>query len=277
MKTNTCSKLLVLILGLAGSSLVAQEQAPPVPQNGAAAATPITSEVRKQALADAAAGQWDKAQGVLVALSEKDPVDVDACVALSRACMHNNDTKKAVSLLERASSASPDRAELQVELGNVLARRIGEVNFLQQAMIASKMRGAYEKAVALDPKNINGWIGLAQYFSNAPAVAGGSLEKATEYAKQVEKLDPYQGALQLGFVAAKGGNLERASEDYKRAGEMKPTEPWPYVFLGQAYLNAKKLPEAKQAFEIALQRRPNCAPAAAGLRGAEDALGKSKS
>jgi hypothetical protein len=49
---------------------------------------------------------------------------------------------------------------------------------MQQAMLSGKLRRAFERCVELDPKNLDGLIGLTRYFSNAPEIAGGSLVKA---------------------------------------------------------------------------------------------------
>lgn len=221
---------------------------------------------RQQALTDAAANRWETAEPLLSALVKGEPADVQACVQLSRRKLTQNKAKEAVELLERAIHAAPNEGDLHLRLGNALAQRIGQVNFMQQAMIAPKMRGAFERAVELDPNHVGGWIGLTQYFANAPSIGGGSLEKAEDFAKEVEKRDAYQGALQRGYVEMKKGQVDAAAQQYRRAGELNPREPWPFVSLGQAYAQVGRKEDARVAFEMALQRQPDCQSALAGIK-----------
>src|SRR6266567_3974433 len=64
---------------------------------------------------------------------------------------------------------APNRAEYQSNLGRILGQRTGEVSFIKQALLAGQMFGAFKKSVELDPNHIPGYIGLARYYTNAPA------------------------------------------------------------------------------------------------------------
>lgn len=279
MKPKTLFAVLCGSLFLAGSSLSAQPATNSAPAPVSASdlrPSAITSTERGSALAAAVAGKPDSVEPALTALSEREPTDVEACLQLARLRLQHGDPKSAVALLERATAAEPGRSDLQSELGFALSRRISQVTFMQQAMIAGKMRSAYEKSVALDPKNINGLIGLTQYFANAPAIAGGSMEKAATYAKEVEKLDPYQGALQLALLAEKQGNLDEMKRCIERAAAVDSSSPWPYVQCGYAYLGANRPDDAKVVFEVALKRRADCEPATSGLRKVAEMLSGAK-
>jgi len=67
-------------------------------------------------------------------------------------------------------------------------------------MLAPKMKSAWEKAIALDPKNLDARTSLIQYYLQAPGFMGGSVEKAKEVAGQVLKLKPAEGHRQLGNI-----------------------------------------------------------------------------
>lgn len=245
---------------------------------GAVSIAPVTAaqsdqtpaEIRQKALAEAGANRWETAEPVLAALAAGEPVDVQACVQLSRRRLEQDKAKEAVDLLERATKAAPNQADLHVQLGNALAQRISEVNIMQKGMLAGKMRAAYEKAVELDPSNVAGWAGLSQYFANAPAIVGGSLEKAEGFAKEVEKRDAYQGALLRGSVEAKKGQVDAAAQQFRRAGELKPQEPRAFAALGYAYARAGRKDEARAAFQTALQRQPEYLLALKGLKELEE-------
>lgn len=263
MKTPTkiAQRMIALATAVAALSLPARAAGP-------------NDRARARALAEAAAGHWTAAEPVLQRLAAAEPTDVAACAQLARHRLQQHQAKAAVELLEKAVAAAPRRADLQAQLGNALAQRIGQVAFIHQAIIAVRMRRAYQTAVALDPNNLNGWIGLAQYYANAPAIAGGSLAKAREYAHEVEKRDPYQGALQFGIIDARAGDGAAAAAQYRRAAGLRPQDAWPWILLGQTEAKGGRPAEARQAFAAALKRQPDCAPAQRGLAELDAKSGK---
>lgn len=247
------TKSLVFVIPLAalafGAAAAAQEPAP-----------------RERALAAAVANQWTVAEPLLEQLAAAEPTDPDVCSQLSRRRLDENRTKEAVELMTRATTAAPERSDLQAQLGHTLGRRIGEVAFVQQAIIAAKMHAAYEKAVKLDPNNVGGWIGLARYSLTAPEIAGGSVEKAAQYAREVDQRAPFPGAMLLGEVAERSGKPDEAVAQYRRATGLNAGDAWAWTSLGRACAAAGKSDEAKKAFGTALERSPGFKPAEEGLK-----------
>lgn len=141
------------------------------------------------------------------------------------AALKAGETKTAVQLYADAVKASPDDASLQTEYANALAQRIGQVNFMAQGMIAGKMLRAYERSVEIDPNHLTGWIGLCRYYLNAPAIAGGSADKAEGYAREVLARVPWLGEVELGLVAEKRGDDEAAATHFRSALETRPDYP----------------------------------------------------
>jgi len=218
------------------------------------AETPATPD-RAAALADANAGRWEQAEPVLATLAAAEPADADACVQLAQRRRQQHRSKEAVELLERAVAAEPTRPDLHSQLGQALAQRIGEVSFIQQAMIAGRMRSAFEKSV----------IGLSRYFMNSPAIAGGSLEKADEFATKVEKLDPFDGVLSHGLIRERAEKWTEAADFYRKALALQGQHAWLQAMLGSALAHAGQKDEARTAFEAALKLQPDNSQARDGL------------
>ena len=228
-------------------------------------AAPAVPSDRVQALADAQAGRWEQAEPALATLAAAMPTDVEACALLARRRLQQQRSKEAVELLERAVAAQPDRAELQSQLGTALSQRIGEVSFVHQAMISGKMRAAFEKSLALDPNHVPGLVGLARYYTNAPAIAGGSLEKAEEYAREVEKRDAFGGAFEMGLIREHGEKWAEAAAYYRQAVALRTDQAWLHAMLGRMLARAGQREEARAAFETALKLQPDLATARDGL------------
>lgn len=132
------------------------------------------------------------------------------------------ETKDAIKRYEDALEVGPESAELQGAYARALTQRIGQVNFMAQGMIARKMLKAYERSVELDPDYVSGWIGLSRYYLNAPAIVGGSADKAEKYAKEVHARVPFLGEVELGLVEENRGNKEAAATHFQAALDLKP-------------------------------------------------------
>lgn len=240
----------------------------------AAISASAADEVRAQALADAQAGRWEAAEPVLETLAAAKPTDATVCAKLAERRLRQKRAKEAVELMERAIAAEPSNAAWHSQLGHALGQRIGEVNFMQQGMLAGKLRGAYEKSVALDPNHIPGYIGLARYYTNAPAIAGGSFEKAESFALEIEKRNEFTGRLERGYIAEKAEKYDVAVAHFRRAAELQPKDAWPVTAVGRALASKGDLAGARAAFNEALKLAPGFRPAVEALTALDAREGK---
>src|SRR6478735_740741 len=152
---------------------------------------------------------------ILTTLVHAQTPDAAALNQLSIERLQQKNAKEAVDYAEQATKADATKPEYFSQLGIALSQRMNEVNFMQMGMIAGKMKKAFQKSVELDPNHLSGLIGLARYYANAPEIAGGSLEKAAEFAQRVQQLDPFLGEVELGRVAEKGENYADALAHYE--------------------------------------------------------------
>ena len=238
---------------------------------------PVTDETRTRALAASTVEQWQEAEPVLVALTSDSSSDVEALVKLHELRLRQKRTKEAVGLLERAVALKPADSGLHSTLGNALSQRIGEVNFIHQGLVAGRMLEAYKKSVELDENNLTGWIGLCRYHLHAPAIAGGSEEKALAYASEVEKRQPHLGAMERGLILEKRGNIDAAAAEFERASQLKPDDAQVWISVGDFHRRQGRMEQARNAYQSALSRTPGMTAAEEGLRQLESAKGESRS
>lgn len=173
--------------------------------------------------------------------------------------------KEAVDFADQATKADPTKPEYFSQLGIALSQRMSEVNFMQMAALSGRMRKAFDKSVELDPNHVPGLIGLARFYTNAPEIAGGSLEKAAEIAARIEKLDPFTGALELGRIAEKAEKPDEAVAHYDAAAKANPKSPGALAAAGRVLAKAGKKDEARARFEAALKINPEHEGAKKGL------------
>ncbi|MBI2814046.1 MAG: tetratricopeptide repeat protein [Opitutae bacterium] len=193
---------------------------------------------------------------IAVGQSAAAPTDAAALHKLSQERLQQKSTKEAVELAEQATQADATKPEYFSQLGIALSVRMGEMNFMQQAMVAGKMRKAFEKSIALDPKHVAGLIGLARYYANAPEIAGGSLEKAREFADRVHALNPVLGLAEYANIAEKGEDYAGALAHFEAALKLKPDSANLTNACGRMLAKLGKKDEARARFEAALKINP---------------------
>jgi Flp pilus assembly protein TadD len=198
---------------------------------------------------------------VLTVLAPAQTPDAAALHQLSIDRLQQKDAKGAVDYAEQATKADATKPEYFSQLGVALSQRMNDVNFMQKAMLAGKLKKAFEKSVELDPSHVAGLIGLTRYYANAPEIAGGSLGKAGEFAGRVQQLNPFLGEIELGRVAEKGENYASALAHYEAAAALKPDHAGLQYACGQQLARLDRKDEARTRFTSALQLNPDHAAA----------------
>ena len=119
-----------------------------------------------------------------------------------------------------------------------------------------------KKAVALDPLNNRGYIGLGQMYQ----AQGKFPEAEAAYKKAIARgpgnSDAYVG---LGQMYQDQGRFFQAEDSYKKALESTPQNNWAYVGLGQLYQAQGRFSQAEEAFKKAIALQPRNSGADVGL------------
>ncbi len=217
--------------------------------------TPNVSVVA-QAKAALQNGDLAAAETLLVPLTIAEKPDAAACHQLALVRQRQRRAADAVTLLERATALDAAQPEYFSALGAALSERMRDVTFMQQAMLAGKMKKAFAKSVELDAQHIPGLIGLARFYANAPEIAGGSLEKAQEFATRVQKLHPFLGALELGTVAERAEDFAAALAHFDAASALQPKSAGAHAAAGRMLAHLGRKAEARTRLQHALELDP---------------------
>ena len=202
------------------------------------------------------ANDLPNAEALLVPLTGVDSKDAVAFYTLGQLRERQSNLKEAVSAYEQASKIDATKPEYFSTLAVTLSKRMGEMNFMQQAMVAGKMKKAFEKSVELDPNHVKGLIGLVRYYVSAPEIAGGSTEKAAEFARRIRAIAPFQGEMELGMVASHDERYADALSHYEAAVKLNPAHGYVQYLCGQMLVKLDKKDEARTRFETALKLDP---------------------
>lgn len=202
---------------------------------------------------------------LLAPLTGADGKDAAAFFQLGQLRLRQQRAADAVAAFEKATTLDATKAEYFSQLGIAISMKMQGANFMVQAVTAPKMKKAFEKSVALDPNHVGGLIGLARYYTNAPEIAGGSLEKAKEFAERVQKLQPFLGESELGRIAERGEDFAGALTHYEAADKIKSGQAGTVLACGRVLAKLGKKDEARAKFEAALKLNPDFEPAKKAL------------
>ena len=197
-----------------------------------------------------------QAESLLVPLTAADSKDAAAFHSLGQLRERQRNLKEAVAAYDQATKLDATKPDYFSALGIALSQRMGEMNFMQQAMVAGKMRKAFEKSVELDPRHVSGLIGLSRYYASAPEIAGGSSEKAQEFARRVQQLVPFLGEIELGNIADHDEKYADALAQYEAAAGHKPDHAYVQFLCGRMLVKLGRKDEARAHFETALKLDP---------------------
>ncbi len=197
--------------------------------------------------------KYEESKKLLSPIDDDDRDYAAAQYYLGRIAYAKKEYDDAAEYFEEATEANDKVADYFNWLGNTYGTIAGDANPLRQGMLAPKMKSAWEKAIALDSKNLDARTSLIQYYLQAPGILGGSVEKAIEVAGQVLKLKPAEGHRQLGNIYM---HEKKTTEAEKEFILMAKTDPAYASALANFYTGQKQYDKAFQLFEEAIQKTP---------------------
>jgi tetratricopeptide (TPR) repeat protein len=191
-------------------------------------AAPLCAQV-PQATALYEQARFEEAKRLLAPLTN----DPDALFLLGKIALLQEDDERATSTLEKVVQVRPSNADVQYWFG--LANR----------PTISKARFA-----------------LIDYYIFAPAIAGGSEEKALAQAAEVSKRDKFMGHRAYARLYTRQKKLDLARNELLDTVREQPTSAAAHAALGTFYgANDKNYPQGFAELESAIKLDPTYMPA----------------
>jgi tetratricopeptide (TPR) repeat protein len=208
-------------------------------------------------VASAVAADWEQARKlydrtefeeslkVLKAIPEK---DARAYALMGQNYFMIGEYKKATEALEKAVAAEPNDSEYVLWLGRVYGRRAEAASPFTVMGLASKARQYFERAVALDPRNIEALNDLLEFYLEAPGFLGGGLEKAKATVGQISRVNPAEGQWAESKLDEKRKELGSAESHLRRAVELAPLQVGRLIDLARFLAKHGRYQEADESF-----------------------------
>ena len=164
--------------------------------------------------------------------------------------------KNSAAYFEAAVAEDPLNSTYFDWLGRAYGRRAEQASFLTALPLAVKTRESFERAVALDSRNLEALGDLFEYYLQAPAVVGGGTEKAERIAGRISELSEPEAHYVRARIAEKRRRLAEAESEYRKARELAPDQVGRVLDLATFLSNQGRVRESDDLFEMAGQAAP---------------------
>jgi len=201
--------------------------------------------------------QYDEAKSDVQALIKKNEKDDAALHCMGRIYVAQDKANDAIQWFEKAIDANPNVSAHHLWLGNAVGDVAQTASKLKQPFMARRIKSEFEKAVQLDPSSIDARNGLIQFYSMAPGIMGGSMDKAKEQAREIARVSPMRGHIEMGALLERDKDLAGTEKEYLAAVAALPDSTAGYNSLGNFYRRQKRYADAVATYEKLLKNRPD--------------------
>jgi tetratricopeptide (TPR) repeat protein len=247
--------------------------------------------------------QWGEARTLLEQVTARDPANAAAWSSLGQVRLALGEHEKAVAAAEKATSLDSTKSDYFLHLGTALGLSAGKAGLFAKLGFARRCKAAYDKAVELDPANINARWSLMEFYRQAPSMVGGGMPGAYAQAEEIKKIDARRGRaayaslysadrkyaeafalydevlrekpgdddalFQIGRLAARSGEqLDRGLTCLREliSREGRPGDARSHTLIGNILEKKGDKPGARVAYETALTIDPKFTQAIESLR-----------
>ena len=203
--------------------------------------------------------KYDEARAAFQAQLARNRNDANALYFMGRIAHAESKTSEASDWYEKALKVNDTSALYHLWLGNAVGDQAQRASKLKQPFLARKVKSEFERAVQLDPTMVDARLGLVDFYSVAPGVMGGSMDKAKEQATEIAKLNKLQGHRAIARIANRQKEFATVEKEYRAAIAEFPDSAQGYGWLA-GFLRGQTPPrfeEAMAVYDQMMKARPN--------------------
>jgi tetratricopeptide (TPR) repeat protein len=202
------------------------------------------------------AGKYKEAKTVFEPAFKANTRDAAAAFYLGRIALEERKHERAADYFETATKLDPRSTTYFLWLGRAYGREAQQANVLRQPGLAKRTKSAWERAIELDPDNLDARSDLIQYYVQAPGFLGGSTAKAIEQAEAIRERNALRGYLELGALYERDKKFADAEKAYLAASKERSERHVGTYRLGLFYQNTGAFDKAFDLFEAMIVANP---------------------
>jgi tetratricopeptide (TPR) repeat protein len=179
--------------------------------------------------------RYDDAKSLLASYAAQHRDDAIAPSYLGRIAMVEGDFAGAARYFEHAVALDDRNAASHYWLGRSLGLEAVRGSRLKAFGLARRSGRELQRAVALDPDNVEARLALVQFYLVAPRLVGGSEGKARAQVGDIARRNPFRGYLARAWVAEDAKDYRGAEQAYQAATAAYPDSAAGWYYLGLLY------------------------------------------
>jgi tetratricopeptide (TPR) repeat protein len=191
-------------------------------------------------------------------LLQKLPTQNGTSRELSGRCRYfMGDYKSAIDDLEKAVQLESAVSDHYLWLGRAWGRRAETSVFFMAVKYAAETRKNFEKAVELNPQNMEAVNDLLSFYLDAPGFLGGGLDPAMKLSATIRQIDPVEYQSALAQISIHRKDFDAAETQLRKAVQLAPRRVNRLVDLAKFLAGRGKLRESDTVFDQAAGIDPN--------------------
>lgn len=201
-------------------------------------------------------GQLDTLKSKAKAMTAQKQTSAEGYYWLGKVAHKQQDLETALDAYEEAVDLDGNNPIYLKAFGQTACNLAQNVSMFRAAGLASDCKKSFEKVTQLSPEDIDNRDALIGFYLGAPAIAGGSEDKALVQAKEIAKLNPERGAVALARVYQKQEKYPEALAELDKAIATSEN-PNPILFSkGALQQSQKDWLGARTSFNAILSKEP---------------------
>src|SRR5215470_16431149 len=181
-----------------------------------------SNEAMEAALRAYTVGDYSKAVQILQSASAAEPNNAEIHLLLARTFYEMEDRDRAIASAERAVALDPKSSLNHEWLGRTYGEKADHCGWLCALSYAKKSRREFETAVQLDERNFSAMQALIEFDCSAPGIAGGGDDKAGKEIEKIASMDAAEGHYARGNCRRQKKDLAEADAEFTKALESNP-------------------------------------------------------
>ena len=149
-----------------------------------------SSDMLDKGLAAFDQGKYQEAENIFVNLIDNPEHKNQALIYLGWLHLGQGKTESAIEYIEQALKVAPNTADELTMSGDIYCNHAQQASVFSALKLAKKCIAQYERAVNLEPENVEALLPAMQFYLAAPSIAGGSTEKGNALLEKLKTLSP---------------------------------------------------------------------------------------
>jgi len=205
-----------------------------------------------QANAALQAGEADKALELLKSAPAQDAEPAAARNLECRVRYSLGQWDAAATNCEEAVRLDEKNGEFHLWLGRTLGEKADRASFLTAYSLAKRVRGEFEQAVQLNPRDADALADLGEFYRQAPQFLGGGIDKAEGVAGKLDGVDAARAHELRGHIAVGRKDYDSAEREYKQAITTAAHPALQWITLASFYRDRQRLDDMESAIHSAV-------------------------